>query len=133
VACATFVRTPNELKTDMKRAASTPFFVMNAAMASGLSNRWCSRCTALNTFCCIVSTRPIASSAKYIGWKLAAFCRKCTGERWKWMLAGLVLSQFSSVGSNSKQCGHAKLKNSTTSTVPAGGVTGTGLPRTWYC
>ncbi len=116
---------------DMKRVASTPFFVMNAAIASGLSSRWCSRCTALNTFCCIVSTRSMASSAKYIGWKFTAFCRKGTGERWKWMPAGLRLSQASSVGSNSKQCGQAKLKNSTTSTVPAGGDTVAGVAMRW--
>ena len=39
--------------------------------------------------------------------------------------AACVLSQASSVGSNSKQCGQAKLKNSTTSTVPGGADTGT--------
>ena len=97
-ACCTFVRTPNELNSAMNRFASTPFPAMNAAMSSGLSRRWRSRCTALNTFCCIVSARPIASSAKYIGWKLTAFSRNVHRRAAEVHVGRLAASQASSVG-----------------------------------
>jgi len=49
-----------------------------------------------------------------------------TGERRKRIAADLCGSQASSGVSKAKQCGQAKLKNSTTSTAPGGAATGTG-------